>query len=67
MKQNLPPKGGKAQSTVEYILLVTAVIAVVLLATNGQNSLFQSKLANTVNLTINGMQTLANRLTNIAP
>ena len=53
----------KAQSTVEYILLVTAVIAVVLLATNGSNSIFQNRLSNAVNTTVDGMQNMANRLT----
>lgn len=57
----------KGQNTVEYILLVTAVIAAILLATNGSNSLFQKRLTNTINLTTNGMQTLATRLANIAP
>ena len=57
----------KGQNTVEYILLVTAVIAAILLATSGSNSLFQKRLTNAINLTTNGMQTLATRLANIAP
>ncbi|MBI3601833.1 MAG: class III signal peptide-containing protein [Candidatus Omnitrophica bacterium] len=56
----------KGQSTIEYILLVTAVVAVVIFLTTGQNSMFQQRLANTINITTNGMETMANRLTNSA-
>ena len=54
----------KGQSTVEYILLVTAVIAGILVLTNGSNSIFRRKLDNSVTMTMNGMETMANRLTN---
>ncbi len=55
----------KGQSTIEYILMVTAVIAVIIALTNGSNSPFQKKLTNTLNLSINGMETQAQVLTNL--
>ncbi len=61
------PSTSSGQSTVEYILLVTAVIAVVLIVTNGQNSIFQSRLTNVVDITSNRMINMANRLTSISP
>ena len=56
----------KAQSTVEYLLLVTAVIMVALLVTSGNTSIFQNRLTNVFNMTTNGMQAMANRLANMA-
>ena len=50
------------QSTVEYLLVVTAVIAVVIALATGQDSAFQKKLANTINRTTDGMEDMANRL-----
>lgn len=57
----------KGQSTVEYILLVTAVTAAIIFATSGSNSLFQKRLYNTMDITSNGMQSMAARLANIIP
>jgi hypothetical protein len=54
----------KGQSTVEYILLVTAVIAVVIFLTAGNKSLFFNKMSNTANITMTGMEAEAQRLTN---
>jgi Flp pilus assembly pilin Flp len=53
----------KGQSTVEYILLVTAVIAVVILftTTKGQNS-FQNSLNSVLNTTTQDMLNVASRL-----
>lgn len=56
--------GHKGQSTVEYILLVTAVIGVIILLTNGKSSPFYNKMTNTVNMTMTGMEKEAQRLTN---
>ena len=53
----------KGQSTVEYLLLVAAVVAVMIFVTTGRNSPFQQKLSNTVTMTAEGMQSMANRLT----
>ncbi|MDO8675286.1 MAG: hypothetical protein Q7K71_04115 [Candidatus Omnitrophota bacterium] len=51
----------KGQSTVEYILLVTAVIAVIILFT-GPGGAFRNKLSDTINKTTDGMEDMANRL-----
>lgn len=49
------------QSTVEYILLVTAVIAVIITFT-GPAGLFRGRLSNVINQTTNGMGDMADRL-----
>ncbi len=56
----MPPRRG--QSTVEYILLVTAVIAVIVLFTAGNNSLFQQRLNSVFNSTTQDMLNVASRL-----
>ena len=53
------PSKGKAQSTVEYIILVTAVIMVAIAFTATNNSLFQRRLTTTVT-------TLSDQMTNAA-
>lgn len=52
----------KGQSTVEYILLVTAVIAVIVLFTVGNTSLFQTRLMNVFNSTTQDMLNVATYL-----
>ena len=52
----------KGQSTVEYILLVTAVIAVIILFTTGNNSLFQQRLNSVFNTTTQDMLNVASYL-----
>ncbi len=54
----------KGQSTIEYTLLMTAVVAVIITLTTGSSSLFQKKLTNTVNMTLSGMEKEAQKLTN---
>jgi hypothetical protein len=54
----------KGQSTVEYILLVTAVVAVIILFTTGKNSPFQQRLNSVFNTTTQGMLNAANTLAN---
>lgn len=54
----------KGQSTVEYILLVTAVVSVVIFLTQPKG-IFQNRLGNTINMTTNGMETMASNLTGI--
>jgi len=54
----------KGQSTVEYILLVSAVIVVIILFTTGKNSLFQQRLNSVFNSTSGGMVNVADRLAN---
>ncbi len=51
----------KGQSTVEYILLVTAVITVVILFTTNKDGGFQKRLTNVLNQTTIGMEDVANR------
>ncbi|MBI4308984.1 MAG: class III signal peptide-containing protein [Candidatus Omnitrophica bacterium] len=55
----------KGQSTVEYIVLVTAVLAVAILfmVSGGGNSPFQSKLNSTLSTVTDQMTNMANRLT----
>ena len=56
----------KGQSTVEYILLVTAVVAVIILFTVGSNSLFQTRLNTVFNQTTQDMLNVASLLQNNA-
>ncbi len=51
----------KGQSTVEYILLVTAVITVVILFTTNKEGGFQKRLTNVLNQTTGSMEQVANR------
>ena len=51
----------KGQSTVEYILLVTAVIAVILVATS-QGGAFRTRMTNAVDTATSGMEDMAGRL-----
>ena len=58
----------KGQSTVEYILLITAVIAVIVLFTAGNGSLFQTRLTSVFNSTTQDMLNVASFLQqNAAP
>jgi len=58
----------KGQSTVEYILLVTAVIAVVILFTSTPNGLFPQRLNQVLNDTSQEMLNVATYLQdNAAP
>ena len=58
----------KGQSTVEYILLITAVIAVIVLFTVGNTSLFQTRLTSVFNTTTQDMLNVATYLQdNAAP
>ena len=53
-----PQKKAKGQSTIEYIILVAAVIAAILVFAPGFKSAFQK----TLNAGTNGMQNMADRL-----
>ncbi len=55
----------KGQSTVEYILLVTAVVAVIIVIVNGDKSPFRKKLNTTIDTITNGMEDKAFTLTNM--
>jgi Flp pilus assembly pilin Flp len=50
-------KNKRGQSTVEYILLMTAVVAVIIALVAGNKSQFQGTLSNTLNTAISDMGT----------
>lgn len=52
----------KGQSTVEYIILVAAVIAVILVFLGGTNSPFRTAFNDALTQGTNGMTNMANRL-----
>jgi len=52
----------KGQSTIEYVVLATAVIAVILSLVIGDNAPFQAKLETTVNTAIDDMGNMGDRL-----
>ena len=54
----------RGQSTLEYVLLVTAVIVVIIWLVVSPTSPFRSTLNNTLNSSIGGMGTMAERLNN---
>ena len=55
-------KNKKGQSTVEYVLLVTAVLAVIIAFVTGNGSMFKSQLNSTLNQTTNMMNTESSSL-----
>ena len=48
-------KNKKGQSTVEYILLVSAVVLVIIMFTTGKSSLFQTRINSVLNETTQSM------------
>ncbi|MDO8675289.1 MAG: hypothetical protein Q7K71_04130 [Candidatus Omnitrophota bacterium] len=54
----------KGQSTVEYILLATAVIGAMIFFTTGPNSALTGRLGNTLNSTADSIGSISNRLVN---
>ena len=56
----------KGQSTVEYIILVAAILAA-LIAFLAPNGVFQNAFKDTVTTGTNGMQEMANRLAGSRP
>ena len=52
----------KGQSTVEYILVVTAVISVIILFTTSRKDGFQNRLANVFEQSTESMVNVTNRL-----
>jgi hypothetical protein len=56
-------KNKRGQSTVEYVLLVTAVLAVIIAFVAGNNNVFQSQLCGTLNSVTQDINDLGTRLT----
>jgi len=57
-------KNKRGQNTVEYVLLVTAVLAVIIFMVTKSNSPLQTQLGNTLNDTFRDVGTLKDRLVN---
>ena len=57
----------KGQSTVEYIILVAAVIAVILVFVGSPSSPFRVAFTNTLTQGTNGMEDMSNRLMTSRP
>lgn len=55
------------QSTVEYIILVAGVIAIIVVFAGSGNSPFRAALNRTYASATNGMENMANRLANSRP
>lgn len=60
-------KNRKGQSTVEYILLVTAVVAVMIMFATNNNGGLRGKLNATLDQTANGIEAIGNRLNTSRP
>ncbi len=60
MFRKMKTKSG--QSTVEYILLATAVIGAMIFFTTGNNSALQGRLGNTLNSATDSIGNISNRL-----
>jgi hypothetical protein len=56
-------KNKRGQSTVEYILLVTAVIAVMVVLLTGKNNGVQGEMNSVVNTALDQIGTMGDRLT----
>ena len=57
----------KGQSTVEYIILVAAVIAVILVFVGSDNTGFRKAFTNALTQATNGMENMAGRLSASRP
>ena len=60
MFRKMKTKGG--QSTVEYILLATAVVGAMIFFTTGDNSVLKTRLGSTLNTAANSIGGISNRL-----
>ena len=57
----------KGQSTLEYIILVTGVIAILIVFLNPTNGIFNTAFNSTLSEGTNGMTDMSNRLKNSRP
>ena len=57
----------KGQSTVEYIILVAGVVAILIVFVGSSSSPFRTALNTTYGTATNGMNTMATRLMNSRP
>jgi len=57
----------KGQSTLEYIILVTGVIAILIVFLNPRTGVFNTAFNDTLKQGTNGMQDMANRLRSSRP
>jgi uncharacterized protein (UPF0333 family) len=60
-------RNNKGQSTLEYIILVAGVIAIIILFVGNSSSPFRTALNNTYTQATNGMEDMANRLRGSRP
>ncbi len=60
-------KHNTGQSTVEYVLLMTAVVAVIILMVTQPNTGLQGQLTNTINSAIGQVDTMSTRLAGSEP
>ncbi len=65
--QKHPTKKRKGQSTVEYIILVAAVLGALLLFVGNENSPFRRAYNETLHTGTDGMENMAGRLSNSHP
>ena len=59
---NMKNRKKKGQSTLEYIILVTGVIAILIVFLNPTTGVFNTKFNATLQSGTNGMEDMANRL-----
>lgn len=57
----------KGQSTLEYIILVTGVIAILIIFLNPNTGIFNTAFNSTLQTGTNGMQDMSNRLATSRP
>ena len=62
MVKNQLRKNKKGQSTLEYIILVTGVIAILIVFLNPTNGVFNTAFNRTLKSGTNGMENMADRL-----
>lgn len=64
---NVKNRKKKGQSTLEYIILVTGVIAILIVFLNPTNGVFVKAFNSTLQQGTNGMQNMAERLSGSRP